>query len=116
MKLIKKILKITLYVLGFAILIVQFIRPEKNASGSSNNNITTQFAVPAEVESMLKTSCYDCHSNTTTYPWYASVQPVGWWLADHIKDGKDELNFDEFASYSPRRQYKKFNEIVEQVT
>jgi hypothetical protein len=67
------------------------------------------------VQLILQTSCYDCHSSNTKYPWYASIQPVGWWLNDHVEEGKKEINFNEFASYSPRRKFKKFNEIIEQV-
>jgi hypothetical protein len=59
----------------------------------------------------LNTSCYDCHSNNTNYPWYAEVQPMGWLLAKHIKAGKRELNFDEFASYSERRRTSKIRAI-----
>jgi hypothetical protein len=69
----------------------------------------------ADVENILKASCYDCHSNNTTYPWYFNVQPAGWWLGSHIENGKKEVNFDEFATYSLRRQFKKFKEIREQV-
>lgn len=43
------------------------------------------------------------------------MQPVGWWLDDHVNEGKRELNFDEFATYSLRKQYHKLEEIVEQV-
>ena len=71
--------------------------------------------VPAQVRQILKTSCYDCHSNNTVYPWYAAIQPVSLLLADHIKDGKAELNFSEFGTYSLRRQYRKLEEIGEQV-
>ena len=61
-------------------------------------------------------ACYDCHSNTTRYPWYANIQPVGWWLASHVNDGKQHLNFSEFAAYSPKRAAKKFDQIIDEVT
>lgn len=99
-----------------AFIVIQFFHPEKNIhTGISSNEINKAIAVPEEVGKVLKTSCYDCHSNNTVYPWYASVQPVAWWLNNHIKEGKREVNFDEFASYSIRRQYKKLEEINEQV-
>ena len=99
-----------------ALVVIQFFHPEKNIhSGTSSNDITKVIAVPEEIGKILKTSCYDCHSNNTVYPWYASVQPVAWWLNNHIKEGKREVNFDEFANYSIRRQYKKLEEINEQV-
>ncbi|HEU4718170.1 MAG TPA: heme-binding domain-containing protein, partial [Bacteroidia bacterium] len=49
------------------------------------------------------------------YPWYAEVQPVGWWLANHVSDGREELNFDEFGTYSPRRRFWKLNGIIKQL-
>ena len=55
---------------------------------------------PDEVFSLLKNACYDCHSNHTRYPWYTNVQPVGWWMQDHVKQGRAELNFSEFGEWS----------------
>lgn len=110
----KKIFKRLFFVLLLAFIVIQFFRPAKNkAEGMSKNDITTLYAVPEDVQSVLKTSCYDCHSNNTVYPWYAEVQPVAWWLNDHVQDGKKDLNFSEFASYRPRRQYRKLEEINE---
>jgi hypothetical protein len=113
---LKKILKRTFQILLLAFIVMQFIRPAKNkAEGISNNDITKIYAVPADVQAILKTSCYDCHSNNTVYPWYAQVQPAAWWLADHVKEGKKELNFSEFATYRIGRQYRKLEEINKEV-
>jgi hypothetical protein len=113
---LKKIFKRTFQVLLLAFIVIQFIRPAKNKSeGISNNDISKIYAVPADVQSILKTSCYDCHSNNTVYPWYAQIQPAAWWLADHIKEGKKELNFSEFASYRIGRQYRKLEEVNKEV-
>lgn len=110
---IKKIL----YVLLAAFIVIQFIRPKQNSSaGPFPNDITSKFAVSDDVAIILKTSCYDCHSNNTNYPWYANIQPVTWWLQDHIDEGKKELNFSEFGSYTVKRQRKKFVEIEEEVS
>lgn len=109
---LKKILKRTFQILLLAFIVIQFFRPAKNkAEGISENDISKIYPVPADVQSILKTSCYDCHSNNTVYPWYAEVQPVAWWLNDHIKHAKGDLNFSEFKSYSIRRQYRKLEEI-----
>ncbi len=113
---LKKILKRTLLVLLVIFIAIQFIRPEKNkAEGISNNDISNIYTVPADVQSILKTSCYDCHSNNTVYPWYAQVQPAAWWLNDHVVDGKKHLNFSEFAGYSLRKQYHKLEETAEMI-
>jgi hypothetical protein len=101
-----------LLVLAVVLVLIQFIRPAKNAGRPDGPaDITKQFAVPENVGAVLKNSCYDCHSNYTRYPWYANIQPLGWWLADHIKEGKAELNFSAFASYSKRRQLSKLKGI-----
>ena len=109
---IKKILLILLVLL----IVIQFFKPERNIAASpSSNHISTVYNVPEEVNTILKRSCYDCHSNNTDYPLYASIQPVTWWLNNHIEDGKGELNFDEFATYRPARQYRKLKEIHDEI-
>jgi len=112
----KKNLKRFLIALLVLFIIIQFFRPAKNISDKpSSNDISTKYKVPEDVEKILEASCYDCHSNNTIYPWYAEVQPVGWWLNNHIIEGKKELNFSEFAAYSIRRQYSKLGEINDQI-
>jgi Haem-binding domain len=99
-----------------ALVIIQFFRPARNISSEkSSNDITNKYAVPASVQEILKTSCYDCHSNNTVYPWYANIQPVAWWLADHVKEGKKELDFSEFLTYSPKKAHHKLEEVNEMV-
>jgi hypothetical protein len=99
-----------------ALAAIQFIRPEKNiAAGESPNHISKVFSVPDDVKQILSASCNDCHSNNTHYPWYNSVQPLSWWLNQHVKEGKEHLNFDVFASYRLRKQFHKFEEIAEMV-
>ena len=56
---------------------------------------------PKEVVELIQTSCYDCHSNLTTYPWYSNIAPVSWWLKGHIDHGREKLNFSEWDSYTP---------------
>ena len=111
-------LKKTIYILLIILVVIQFIHPKKNidtAAAVLNSDISKVFPVPDNVQTILKTSCYDCHSNNTEYPWYSKIQPVAWWLNNHIEEGKGEVNFNEFASYSLRKQYKKFDEIIKQV-
>lgn len=70
---------------------------------------------PVAVNRMLKEACRNCHSNKTIYPWYAAIQPFGWWLQYHIVAGKRELNLDEFGNYSPRRRLSKLTLMGEQL-
>ena len=109
---LKKILIILLVIL----LLIQIFHPKRNiAQGDQPNHISKIFPVSEDVKSVLEIACFDCHSNNTRYPWYSKVQPVDWWLTDHINEGKGELNFDEFATYNLRRQYHKLDEIIKQV-
>lgn len=106
--------KITLVI---AILLVglQFVPMEKNESGTTNFDLAKGYAVPDHVSTILQGACNDCHSNTTTYPWYSKIQPVGFWLNSHTNEGKEHLNFSDFTSLPLRVQNHKFEEIVEMV-
>jgi Haem-binding domain len=109
---LKKILIFLLIVL----VIMQFFRPKKNiAAGTSANNIASVYSTPQDVKQLLQVSCNDCHSSNTRYPWYAEVQPVALWLKNHIDEGKRQLNFDDFATYTLRRQYNKMEEVIKLV-
>lgn len=95
---------------------IQFIQPARNKNGQVlPTAISKMYSLPENVQATLKIACYDCHSDNTQYPWYADVQPVGWVLDRHIKEGKEELNFSEFGSYSHRRQINKLKAIVNSI-
>jgi hypothetical protein len=96
--------------------LIQFIRPAKNSSSAqSANDITLHYSVPDSVLTVLKRSCYDCHSNNTVYPWYDRVQPIAWWLQYHVNHGKRSLNFSEFAADASDKQVKRLKNISEQI-
>lgn len=106
-----------LYALLAILVVIQFIRPSRNnGTLDGPNEIATKYNVPADVQTILKQSCYDCHSNKTNYPWYVNIQPVGWWIQyTHIDDGKHHLNFSEYATYPEKKAKHKFEEIVDEV-
>lgn len=97
------------------IILIQFIRPEKNNSNNELNAISTVMDVPAEVQEILKTSCNDCHSNNTVYPWYSEIAPVSWYLASHVNEGKEHLNFSEWASYNENQKSHIIKDIEEEL-
>ncbi len=101
----------------FAVVVVmQFFRIDKtNPESDPAMNIFVVENVPTNVQSIIKTSCFDCHSNQVRYPWYTNVAPVSWWVKDHINEGRDELNFSEWGSYSTKRKLHKLEEIEEEV-
>jgi len=110
------LLKKIFFAVAIAIIVIQFLQPAKNISVTiSTNAIDQHYSVPKNVSALLKTSCYDCHSNNTLYPWYNNVQPIAWLLSSHVNDGKKDLNFDEFNTYSIERKKKKLTEIIETI-
>ena len=109
---LKKILLILLVLL----VIAQFIQPPHNTGNvDAPTDITHVVEVPDSILSMLKTACYDCHSNNTNYPWYSKITPVNWWLRNHVVDGKKKLNFTTYANYNFRQKEHKLEEVAETV-
>lgn len=108
----KKVLKRILLALLIFFIAIQFIQPVHNKSEQVlPTDFSNLFHPPQEVDSVLKYSCYDCHSNNTHYPWYSNIQPFAWFMAHHIRKGKAEINFSEYGSYSLRRQISKLKDV-----
>lgn len=97
------------------LVLIQFIPVEKNDSGDQQFNISNNYEIPGNVQTILKNACNDCHSNQTEYPWYSKIQPVGFWLNNHIQDGKRHLNFSEFTNRPLAYQNHKLEETIEMV-
>lgn len=104
-----------LLALGAVLIIIQFFRPAKNLSNERTHDITTKYLLPDSVTAILNVACNDCHSDKTEYPWYAQVQPIAWWLNQHISDGKRHLNFSDFTSRPIAIQNHKFEETIEMI-
>ncbi len=112
-----KILKIILVVLLVAFIALQFIPNQMPVNkDAGTDDLIGSGAVPENIASILRTSCYDCHSNQTYYPWYSKVAPASWLLAKDIRNGREELNFSDWESYSKRNKIKNLSNIKEEVT
>ena len=99
-----------------ALIVIQFFPITLNESDTvPQSDFMVENQVPATIKNRLQVSCYDCHSNNTDYPWYSKIQPAAWYLEDHIQEGKDELNFNEWAEYSDRRKNSKLRSIISQI-
>lgn len=101
--------------LGAVLILIQFIRPEKNLSDDRTYDVSTKYAMPEDVKGILQVACNDCHSNKTEYPWYSNIQPVAWFLNNHVVDGKRHLNFSNFTSRPIAYQNHKFEETIEMI-
>jgi hypothetical protein len=98
------------------IVIMQFFRIDKTNPEIVLANDFIEINKPdAKTTKLLKSACYDCHSNTTVYPWYSNVAPVSWWVKDHIDEAKSHLNFSEWTSYDKKKQLHKLHECYEEV-
>ena len=106
-----------LYVLAVVLVLIQFYRPDLNNSSyeSAVNEFIQQNNVSSEVESVLKTSCFDCHSNHTSYPFYAQLAPISFWINHHVEEGKEHLNFSDWNNYSIKKKLHKLDEIIEEI-
>jgi len=111
---IKKYLKIKYLII--LLVVIQFYRPSQNVQETRpKTNIFLVEEASDYVKDLISTSCYDCHSNNTAYPWYNNIAPVSWLLANHVDEGKEELNFDAWGTYSLKRKNKKLKEIKEEL-
>ena len=111
-----KFFKIIALVLLIAFVVIQFLPNQLNKSQTiSKSDFLVINKVPTSIKNKLQTSCYDCHSNNTNYPWYSKIQPVAKFLENHVKEGKKELNFSEWDSLSVRRKRSKLKSIISQI-
>jgi hypothetical protein len=113
----KKAILIIVGVLAAGLIIIQFFPPEKNeVIANPGNDIAFQVQIPADVKKSLVNACYDCHSGRTVYPFYNRIAPVSWILANHVREGKEQLNFSEWSTYSKRDRIKLLTAICDEVT
>ena len=99
------------------LILIQFFQPEKNDNlVNPQNDIVFNIDMPSPVKKKIVDACYDCHSDKTAYPAYSRVAPVSWLLANHIRKGKEQLNFSEWANYDRKKQIKLLTAICDEVT
>ena len=113
----KKVLKIILAIVLFIFIAIQFYQPALNVDKGQvyTTDFTQFYEMPVQVKTMFQTSCYDCHSNNTKYVWYDYIQPARALVESHIKNAKEDLNFNEWGTYSNRKQERLLNSIKEQI-
>jgi hypothetical protein len=97
-------------------IIIQFFRIDKTNPAINLADDFIEIAKPSEeIAVLLKSACYDCHSNQSEYPWYSNIAPVSWWVKDHINEGRDELNFSKWSTYSVKKKDHKLEEMAEEL-
>ncbi|QQR85986.1 MAG: heme-binding domain-containing protein [Flavobacteriales bacterium] len=87
-----------LFVLFGAFILAQFIQPDRSARPlDPAQDMLTVMQAPPNIQTLVRDACYDCHSHATTYPWYAYVTPVNFIVQNHVEEGREELNFSQWA-------------------
>jgi hypothetical protein len=100
------------YILILLLLITQFIPINRENPETVPNN---ELKANSEVTAILKKSCYDCHSNNTSWPWYSYISPIKFLVEHDVEEGRSEMNFSEWNSYSAKKQKHKLKEIIEEI-
>jgi len=84
--------KIAFLVFAGILIIMQLI-----PLNQTNPPVVQNVAAPVLISEILKTSCYDCHSNETIWPWYSRIAPGSFLITRDVKMGRQHLNFSEFS-------------------
>jgi len=111
----KRIGRISIYVLLGSFIFIQFFSVDKNSSEevSPHDFLLVNKHLPDPLKETFRTSCYDCHSDHTNYPWYAHIAPFSWLIGQHIKNGKSHVNFSAYDTLSPRKKIALLDKICE---
>lgn len=81
--------------------LIQFIPIDKtNIAVKSSVNFVEVKKTPPKISTLIKSACYDCHSNETVYPKYAYFAPISWSIKSHVNEGREHLNFSVWETYN----------------
>jgi hypothetical protein len=112
MRLFKRII----LALAVIFVLMQLYRPARtNPPVDQTHTMEKAMAIPPNVQTILSRACNDCHSSKTVWPWYSNVAPISWMLTDHVNEGRAELNFSDWTTFSQKKKRHKLEEICEQV-
>jgi hypothetical protein len=96
------------------LVVLQFFRPERNREPMDpDRDLISTASPPDQVADLIRNACYDCHSNQTNYPWYSKVSPVSWYLHQHIRKGREQVNFSEYGSLGKADKIRLLDEFYE---
>jgi len=112
----KKKLKWTAVALLVVFGLLQLAQPDRtNPPITPGHELFAVNPPPSDVAQVLRTSCFDCHSQETKWPWYSRVAPMSWTVASDVKEGREHLNFSDWPVSDPARAARKFGNISDVV-
>ncbi len=95
---------------------IQLYRPAKtNPTEDPAHHLKAVAQVPPDVDQILTTSCSDCHSYKTVWPWYSYVAPVSWFVTSDVDGGRSHFNLSEWSTYSTEKQQRRLGDICDEV-
>jgi len=98
------------------LVVIQVARPARtNPPVDPKLEISAVHTGSQQAMSVLERSCNDCHSNRTVWPWYSSVAPVSWLVANDVREGRGEMNLSEWGAYDGQKKVKLLGKICEEV-
>ena len=99
----------------FAVVLLLVVAQVVPFPPADNPPLGEEVPAPPEVRTILRVSCYDCHSNETVWPWYSHVIPTKWFVRGHVMEGREHLNFSTWEEYTPERASRRLENVVEMV-
>lgn len=114
----KKLGKISLYIILGSFIFIQFLRVDMNTSDEVpvHDLLLVHPEMASDLQQTFHTSCYNCHSDNTNYPWYAYIAPFSWVIDQHIRNGKHEANFNGYDTLDKRQKIGLLDKICEVVS
>lgn len=96
---------------------IQFIRPDRtNPPVDPSLTVQVHLELPSAVDTLLRRSCYDCHSNETRWPWYSNIAPVSWMVTRDVHEGRRILNFSEWGNYKMGKMLSMLERVCDEST
>ncbi len=106
--------RILLVLLAIAV-VAQFFQPDRSAPPIvPANDMLVMTGAPDDIKAMVLAACYDCHSDQSTYPWYASFTPINFWLQDHINEGREKMNFSRWNDPASQEHAHECGEEIQE--
>lgn len=111
-----KLLRILFILLVAVFVVLQFFGIDRtNPEFDPSNDMISMEKPPKDIEKILRSTCYDCHSNETNWPWYSYIAPTSWMIEEHVIDGRDNLNLSDWGEYELEDRAYIIEEMIEEI-
>ena len=86
---VRKGLIVVLGIVVVGFIVIQFVPGFARTNPPVTNTIKWD---SPQTEKLMRTACYDCHTNETVWPWYSQIAPVSWLVVHDVDEGREKLN------------------------